>query len=112
MDDIFDSQSWTGSFDDYDGAEVAAEHQLRHPPAYTAHLTKGEEVVWINAYTDPKMVVETYPAYTTADGIELPGIVRDVPCGFHTPLNQRFAEQVLRHESNGWKHTSPTDKTL
>lgn len=81
-----------------------AEPTAQTTPVRTALLMRDNETVWVDAYTQPRMVVSTYPAVPLPeyDRAEMVGVVRERHVGPRADLLDVFDGIVARLVDTGW----------
>lgn len=76
------------SFDSLFAAGLDTEHEIVDTPALTAlmHRTSGgfglTEVMWVHGYPRIRSIIVTVMPLHSAEGWEMPGVVRELPVGF------------------------------
>jgi hypothetical protein len=83
-------------------------------PAMTALLrrvnpfTKAPETMWVNAYPEARVVIETTHPQPLGGGSEVHGVVRSIPARSAEWVETTFGRIVMMRELTGWESVPAT----
>jgi hypothetical protein len=71
-------------------------------------FTKTPETMWVNAYPEARLIVETCPPIATAPGRQVVGTVRTIPVARNVYAADRFGSVVAWRLAHGWQSVPAT----
>jgi hypothetical protein len=71
-------------------------------------FTGTREAMWLNAYPEARMVVETFPPMALRPGVEAVGVIREIPVPRDVWISTVFGRILLRRELDGWESVPAT----
>jgi hypothetical protein len=71
-------------------------------------FTHTPETMWVNAYPEARVVIETFPPMALRPGAEAVGVVLSRPVGRDVWIETVFGHIVMGRERDGWESVPAT----